>query len=65
MKEKLKSDGYMKVIIVAMLVIVGETVDNTKITYFSQYLSIDTIRFFCGSKLYVYLGRNDDEFDMF
>jgi hypothetical protein len=41
-----------------------KTADNTKITHFSQYLSIDTV-IFCDLKLKVYSVGNDGEFDIF
>jgi hypothetical protein len=41
-----------------------KTADNTKITHFSQYFSIDTV-FFCDLKLKVYWVGNDGEFVIF
>jgi hypothetical protein len=38
-------------------------VDNTKIAFLSQSLSIDTV-IFCDLKLKVYLVGNDGEFDI-
>jgi hypothetical protein len=53
----------MKLITVVILLIVWETINKTKITYFSQNLSIDTVIFY--SKLKVYLLGNNGEFDVF